>query len=66
LSPVLGEYGFLNPVLAAAAMALSSVTVLSNALRLEKGTVEVRYDEARVTAEDLEGAIEEAGYTVAA
>jgi P-type Cu+ transporter len=34
LSPVLGEYGFLNPVLAAAAMALSSVTVLSNALRL--------------------------------
>jgi Cu+-exporting ATPase len=34
LRPVLGEYGFLNPVLAAAAMALSSVTVLSNALRL--------------------------------
>jgi P-type Cu+ transporter len=36
LSPVLGEYGFLNPVLAAAAMALSSVTVLSNALRLRR------------------------------
>jgi P-type Cu+ transporter len=36
LSPVLGEYGFLNPVLAAAAMALSSVTVLSNALRLHR------------------------------
>jgi Cu+-exporting ATPase len=34
LRPVLGEYGFLNPVLAAAAMALSSVTVVSNALRL--------------------------------
>ena len=34
LHPVFGEYGFLNPVLAAAAMALSSVTVLSNALRL--------------------------------
>src|SRR5215216_5304472 len=34
LSPVLGEYGFLNPVLAAVAMALSSVTVVSNALRL--------------------------------
>ena len=31
-----------------------------------KGTVEVSYDEARVTAEDLKGAIEEAGYTVAA
>ena len=36
LSPVLGEYGFLNPVLAAAAMALSSVTVVSNALRLRR------------------------------
>jgi P-type Cu+ transporter len=36
LRPVLGEYGFLNPVLAAAAMALSSVTVLSNALRLRQ------------------------------
>jgi Cu+-exporting ATPase len=34
LRPVLGEYGFLNPILAAAAMALSSVTVVSNALRL--------------------------------
>jgi Cu+-exporting ATPase len=36
LSPVLGEYGFLNPVLAALAMALSSVTVVSNALRLRR------------------------------
>ena len=36
LRPVLGEYGFLNPVLAAAAMALSSVTVISNALRLRR------------------------------
>jgi P-type Cu+ transporter len=36
LSPVLGVYDFLNPVLAAAAMALSSVTVLSNALRLRR------------------------------
>jgi cation transport ATPase len=34
LWPFLGEYGFLNPVLAAAAMALSSVTVVSNALKL--------------------------------
>ena len=31
-----------------------------------KGTVEVSYDEGRVTTEDLLGAIEEAGYTVAA
>jgi Cu+-exporting ATPase len=36
LRPLLGEYGFLNPILAAAAMALSSVTVLSNALRLRR------------------------------
>jgi copper chaperone len=33
---------------------------------VEKGTVEVSYDEARVTTEDLKGAIEEAGYTLAA
>jgi P-type Cu+ transporter len=39
LRPVLGEYGFLNPVLAAVAMALSSVTVLSNALRLRRAKV---------------------------
>jgi len=36
LRPFFGEYGFLNPVLAAAAMALSSVTVLGNALRLRE------------------------------
>jgi len=36
LQPYLGEYGFLNPILAAAAMALSSVTVLTNALRLRR------------------------------
>ncbi len=29
----------------------------------EKGTVEVRYDEGRVTVEDLEAAVEEAGYS---
>ncbi len=32
----------------------------------EKSTVEVRYDEDRVTTEELEGAIEEAGYSVTA
>jgi copper chaperone len=31
-----------------------------------KGTVEVSYDEGTVTTEDLLGAIQEAGYTVAA
>jgi Cu+-exporting ATPase len=34
LRGVLGDYGFLNPILAAAAMAVSSVTVVSNSLRL--------------------------------
>ena len=33
---------------------------------VEKGTVAVSYGEATVTTEDLKGAIEEAGYTVAA
>jgi copper chaperone len=33
---------------------------------IERGTVEVSYDETKVTTEDLEGAILEAGYTVAA
>ncbi len=30
----------------------------------ERGTVEVRYDEERVTTDELEAAIEDAGYTV--
>ena len=33
---------------------------------VQKGTVEVSYDESRVSTEDLKDAIEEAGYTVAA
>ena len=33
---------------------------------VENGTVAVRYDEGKVSTEDLKGAIEEAGYTVAA
>ncbi len=33
---------------------------------VQKGTVEVSYDESRVSTEQLNDAIEEAGYTVAA
>ena len=29
-----------------------------------RGTVEVRYDEGKVTTDDLKGAVEEAGYAV--
>ena len=33
---------------------------------VQKGTVEVSYDEGKVGAEDLKGAIERAGYALAA
>ena len=40
LQPVFGEQGFLNPIIAAAAMAISSVSVMTNSLRLQGAKIE--------------------------
>ena len=40
LSPVFGESGFLNPIVAAAAMAFSSVSVMANSLRLRSTRID--------------------------
>ena len=57
LRPVLGDFGFLNPILAAAAMAVSSVTVVTNSLRLRRFNPKGAWqaDEERGVRPDLSG-----------
>ena len=40
LRPVFGEEGFLNPIVAAGAMAVSSVSVMTNSLRLRRARID--------------------------
>jgi len=40
LQPVFGEQGFLNPIVGALAMAISSVSVMTNSLRLRRARVD--------------------------
>ncbi|MSQ42014.1 MAG: copper-translocating P-type ATPase [Dehalococcoidia bacterium] len=40
LQPVFGERGFLNPIVAAGAMAISSVSVMANSLRLRRARID--------------------------
>ncbi len=40
LSPIFGDSGFLNPIVAAAAMAFSSVSVMANSLRLRSTRID--------------------------
>ena len=47
----LAAFGFLNPMIAAAAMALSSISVLMNALRLTQFTTKVEGNETEVMTE---------------